>query len=97
MFNFYLSLICEKYCQIFIIQSDSYSFVNDMIVLCVGLQGWMGEDCFKLCIYGKVDGVFCVCDFCYTGVGCELECFGNGCCVNNICDCFFIVIGINCY
>lgn len=57
----------------------------------------MGEDCFKLCIYGKVDGVFCVCDVCYTGVGCELECFGNGRCVNNICDCFFIVIGINCY
>lgn len=74
-----------------------HSFVNDMIVLCVGLQGWMGEDCSKPCVHGKVDGASCVCDPCYTGAGCELECSGNGRCVNDTCDCFSTVIGTNCH
>lgn len=68
-----------------------------MIVLCVGLQGWMGEDCSKPCVHGKVDGASCVCDPCYTGAGCELECSGNGRCVNDTCDCFSTVIGTNCH
>lgn len=57
----------------------------------------MGEDCSKPCVHGKVDGPSCVCDPCYTGAGCELECSGNGRCVNDTCDCFSTVIGTNCH
>lgn len=54
----------------------------------------MGEDCSKPCVHGKVDGTSCVCDPCYAGAGCELECSGNGQCVNKTCDCYSTVIGI---
>ena len=54
------------------------------------IPGWMGPACEDLCTHGKqvpMDSGNCVCDPCYTGRGCNVECTGHGTCVNDICQC----------
>ncbi|XP_070533135.1 tenascin-X-like [Ptychodera flava] len=55
-------------------------------------QGWMGHACEEPCVYGiqePMDSGVCLCDKCYTGYGCNVECSGNGVCNdNNQCECF---------
>ena len=62
----------------------------------IHFKGWYTEDCSKPCVNGYVnaENSFCHCDDCYTGAGCELECSGNGLCVNGTCDCFTVEPGM---
>ncbi|WAR26298.1 TENX-like protein [Mya arenaria] len=46
-------------------------------------MGWMGPACNDPCIHGtaNADGTFCNCTkTCYHGLGCNIECSGNGVC-----------------
>ena len=54
------------------------------------IAGWMGPACEDPCTNGTqvpMDSGNCVCDPCFTGRGCNVECTGHGICVGNKCQC----------
>lgn len=51
------------------------------------MKGWMGPACNDPCVHGHPENGRCVCDQCYTGSGCQLECSGHGECVSGKCIC----------
>lgn len=62
---------------------------NEFPRTCNCFPKWAGEACGIPCIhgmnYGNSSG--CICDSCYSGVGCDLLCSGNGQCHNGSCFC----------
>jgi hypothetical protein len=55
-------------------------------------DGWMGADCGTVCLYGtpNEDETVCNCtETCHHGIGCDIECSGNGKChEDGTGDCF---------
>lgn len=48
----------------------------------------MTMDCSKACVHGSVeDNTRCLCNPCYAGADCDLECSGEGVCNNGTCEC----------
>ena len=64
---------------------------------CECLEGYFATDCSKQCVHGTVlkpnpadpSSWECVCNSCYTGETCELECSGRdgARCNDGVCDC----------
>ena len=57
---------------------------------CTNCTQSMGEACQLPCINGVESPPFsqiCVCDPCYSGAGCDVECSYNGNCTNGTCVC----------
>ncbi|KAI8479536.1 hypothetical protein Bbelb_427260 [Branchiostoma belcheri] len=57
---------------------------------CLCESDWAGEICDIPCLHGNnINGTECICEDCYSGIGCHDVCSGNGICVNNTCECYF--------
>lgn len=74
---------CERNCS----DVGDCSINPDHSVSCKCWDPYFGDICDKKCENGKVDNGTCVCDPCYSGQTCSLECTGNGQCNNGICLC----------
>lgn len=48
----------------------------------------MGRNCSQQCAHGRIQNGACVCDPCYNGQACDLECSRNGICTVGQCQCF---------
>ena len=57
------------------------------------LQGWYWRDCSKPCVQGQVENDDCVCEPCYSGAACDMECSLHGSCINDTCHCLTLSAG----